>query len=447
MSEVLRFIDFITESIFGDRIDRNVRRIGCLAALLIILICACLFLIWVFGGCTPKEAPEELPTQPPAPGETQEPIATDEPEVEPVPSFSPLEILDLLNDAWCCMMCMASGDTLPAHMDISGLTINPPQLGDDPCFFTVVIEFSRGEMLDQPVLGGLIFDDPNGHIPSYDPNWCFGNAGNRSLGFAFLPPDTFETNIGLVDDTNEWTALPPGDYTGNVVQNQIQLQIPCHQMPRNPFMVYTSTIEQFPCDQLGQGDDGFPTLELDPAWDPLWGTPGQELPGGSSAQDDLGDVFDCETSDPIDDPLGDIDRIFYDFTEIGGDSFFQVGVQMQQPGDLGFDQAWFIDFYGPTDMSFLYSHYDGHTQYGWLDPNTGDFMPTDTMASFDPLTGLLEIDIPTSILPLDPFDMVGIDSLRQPTQSNLLGCDSLSDVIFADGFESGDVSAWSSHVP
>jgi hypothetical protein len=294
MSEVLRFIDFITESIFGDRLDRNTRRIGCLAALLIILICACLFLIWVFGGCTPKEAPPEPPTQPPAPGETQEPIATDEPEVEPVPSFSPLEILDLLNDAWCCMMCMASGDTLPPHMDISALRINPPQLGDDPCFFTVEIEFSGVENLDQSFMGGLIFNDPNGPIPEFDPNWCFGNAGNHSLDFLFLPPDGVETHRGIVDDTNQWTDLPPDGYTGWVVQNQIHLQIGCDDMPRGPFMAYTMTNGS--CDQAGQGDDGLPTLQFDPAWAPLWDTPAQGLQGGSSTQDDLGDVFDCDTN-------------------------------------------------------------------------------------------------------------------------------------------------------
>jgi hypothetical protein len=445
MNEVLRFIDFITESIFGDRLDRNARRIGCLAALLIILILLCLFLFWVFGGCTPEEAPAELPTQPPAPGETQEPIATDEPEPEPVPSFSPMELLDLLNDAWCCMMCMASGDTLPPQMDISALRINPPQLGDDPCYFTVEIEFSRVENLDQPLMGGLIFNDPNGPIPEFDPNWCFANAGNRSFDFAFMPPDGVETHQGMVDDTNQWTVLPPDGFTGWVVQNQIHLQIGCNEMPRVPFMAYT--LGDGICDQHGQGEDGLPTLEFDTGWSVLWDDLIPGLPEGSSAQDDLGDVFDCSSDSPIDDPVGDIDHIFYDFTEIGGNRFFHVGVQMQQPGDLGFDQAWFIDFYGPTNMSFLYSHYDGHTEYGLLDPSSGAFMHTGVMATYDPTAGLLEVDFPTDILPLDPFDTVDVNTLRQPTQFDPLGCDVLDGVIFADGFESGDVSAWSSSVP
>jgi hypothetical protein len=61
MNEVLRFIDFITESIFGESFTYLARRTVCLAIMITIAVCACLFLFWVFASCTPDEDPVSPP--------------------------------------------------------------------------------------------------------------------------------------------------------------------------------------------------------------------------------------------------------------------------------------------------------------------------------------------------------------------------------------------------
>lgn len=166
--------------------------------------------------------------------------------------------------------------------------------------------------------------------------------------------------------------------------------------------------------------------------------------------DPAGDLIDCDSGQAVEAPQGDLVQVSFVYDPDDPQGAFRAYTQMvERPGlDQIFDYFLVWNFYGASNLSYLWSQYDGSVMSGRMDPDTWNIIPSQTEVLFDPETGLFEIRVPRSELPAIPFEFWDLEIQHRAREGTKPFCDGAWGddepmLIFSDGFESGDTSAWS----
>jgi len=354
----------------------------------------------------------------------------------------PAVLVDETDDGVSCIdgTALSPGQT-PPGVDIGSVLV---QQSPDGSTMDVEIKFPRVTVLDQRMLAGVEFNDPELPMSPPNPNWYFDGIGNLNYFVTVAPPNALP-NLHEYGESSGWRDNPDVIYEAEIVNNSLMIHLPIDSLPNGPFYAFASS-GSF-CDSVALSTDKVPEGWVPPPVIPeiivlgdSAADPNAPLITGSAPllfDDNLGDPTLCTDGTPQIDPVVDIRQTVIRFDPLGAPNPLGITVLFDDPAAAVFNEFSFatqalLVLDGSPQSMYLWEVHDKISRIGRVDISTGELISSEAQVDLSPHlmdgteTAAVEFMIPAKELPPNGFNLIQIDSFHMPTPDGPWTCDQLT---------------------
>ncbi len=366
----------------------------------------------------------------------------------------PTALIDPVSDGFVCR------NGAPLQIDTpAGIDIGSAEVVYNPTANTIdaTIEVPGVSEIDGTLFGSMEFFDPEREPSAPNSNWYLDGKGNLNFSFTISAGGKVPLTRSYTYPIG-WEDAAEMQFGLDVAGNQVKLSVPSDYIPTGA-KFYLSLTDGLVCDEVGLDEFGLPggwlprtvddpSLNLDEGGSTMDGHDTQFMPtptleDSNTASETLqlyddpfGDAATCPGGEPVDDPVVDLGQLLIEFDPAASSDPVYMRLTLADPQATKENEYSFavtVDLFreGDTVGSYIWQLHDGRKEVGQVDPLTRQLISSGSQPVIreqmldGEATGVLELEIERSRIPILGFDQVLFRSFHMAQQSSQRTCDDL----------------------